>query len=61
MGKLTPVKLAGLDLLTPAHTVAIAKALLGDNKAGEESLEKHGSADLSFSLDRTVSVSGQHL
>jgi twitching motility protein PilT len=50
MGKLTAVKLAGLDVLTPAHTVAIAKALLGDNKAGEESLEKHGSADLSFSL-----------
>ncbi|MEK6303587.1 MAG: PilT/PilU family type 4a pilus ATPase [Acidobacteriota bacterium] len=50
MGKLTPVKLEGLDLLTPAHTVAIAKALLGDNKSGEESLEKHGSADLSFSL-----------
>lgn len=50
MGKLTPVNLAGLDLLTPAHTVAIAKALLGDNKAGEESLEKYGSADLSFSL-----------
>ncbi|HYV05806.1 MAG TPA: PilT/PilU family type 4a pilus ATPase, partial [Blastocatellia bacterium] len=50
MGKLTPVKLEGLDLLTPAHTVAIAKALLGENKSGEESLEKHGSADLSFSL-----------
>ncbi|HTG16117.1 MAG TPA: PilT/PilU family type 4a pilus ATPase [Blastocatellia bacterium] len=50
MGKLTPVKLEGMDLLTPAHTAAIAKALMGNNKAAEDSLEKHGSADLSFSL-----------
>lgn len=50
MGKLTPVKVEGMDVLTPAHTAAIAKALLGNNRAGEESLEKNGSADLSFSL-----------
>jgi twitching motility protein PilT len=31
MGKLTPVKLEGMDLLTPAHTAAIAKALMGGN------------------------------
>ena len=50
IGKLTPVKLEGLDLLTPSHTAAIAKALIGNNKNAEESLEKYGSADLSFSL-----------
>ena len=50
IGKLTPVKLEGLDMLTPAHTAAIAKALIGNNKNAEESLEKYGSADLSFSL-----------
>ncbi|HWN98663.1 MAG TPA: PilT/PilU family type 4a pilus ATPase [Blastocatellia bacterium] len=50
MGKLTPVKVEGMQVLTPAHTAAIAKALLGNNKVGEESLDKNGSADLSFSL-----------
>jgi twitching motility protein PilT len=50
IGKLTPIKLPGLDILTPAHTAAIAKALIGNNKSAEESLEKYGSADLSFSL-----------
>lgn len=50
IGKLTPVALPGMEMLTPAHTAAIAKALIGTNKAAEESLEKYGSADLSFSL-----------
>jgi twitching motility protein PilT len=50
IGKLTPVILPGMELLTPAHTTAISRALIGSNKAAEESLEKYGSADLSFSL-----------
>jgi twitching motility protein PilT len=50
IGKLTAVSMPGMDLLTPAHTAGIAKALIGNNKTAEESLEKHGSADLSFSL-----------
>jgi twitching motility protein PilT len=50
IGKLTPVNLPGLELLTPAHTAGIAKALIGSNKTAEESLDKYGSADLSFSL-----------
>lgn len=50
IGKLTPVALPGMEMLTPAHTAAIAKALIGSNKQAEESLEKYGSADLSFSL-----------
>jgi twitching motility protein PilT len=50
IGKLTPVQVPGMDLLTPAHTAGIAKALIGNNKTAEESLEKYGSADLSFSL-----------
>jgi twitching motility protein PilT len=50
IGKLTPVRLPGLEVLTPTHTAAIAKALIGTNKTAEESLEKYGSADLSFSL-----------
>src|SRR5438876_4164263 len=50
IGKLTPVRLPGMEILTPAHTAAIAKALIGGNKMADESLEKYGSADLSFSL-----------
>jgi twitching motility protein PilT len=50
IGKLTPVPLPGLEMLTPSHTAAIARALIGNNKSAEESLEKQGSADLSFSL-----------
>lgn len=50
IGKLTPVDIPGMEMLTPAHTTAISKALIGNNKMAEESLEKNGSADLSFSL-----------
>ena len=50
IGKLTPVNIPGMEMLTPAHTTAISKALIGSNKLAEESLEKNGSADLSFSL-----------
>ena len=50
IGKLTPVDIPGMEMLTPAHTTAISKALIGSNKMAEESLEKNGSADLSFSL-----------
>jgi twitching motility protein PilT len=50
LGKLTPILVQGLELLTPAHTAAIARALIGNNKAAEAALLKSGSADLSFSL-----------
>jgi twitching motility protein PilT len=50
IGKLTPVTIPGMEMLTPAHTAGISKALIGSNKNAEESLEKYGSADLSFSL-----------
>jgi twitching motility protein PilT len=50
IGKLTPVNIPGMEMLTPAHTAGIAKALIGDNKAALNSLEENGSADISFSL-----------
>jgi twitching motility protein PilT len=50
IGKLTPVDVPGMEMLTPGHTAGISKALIGGNKNAEESLEKYGSADLSFSL-----------
>src|SRR5215469_5941808 len=50
IGKLTPVQVPGMEMLTPAHTAGIAKALIGSNKAADDSLEQYGSADLSFSL-----------
>ncbi len=48
-GKLKPVAIPGLDKLTPAHTAGIAKVIIGNNQHAAESLEKNGSADLSFS------------
>ena len=48
-GKLEPVNIAGLEKLTPAHTAGIAKLIIGNHENAIESLEKTGSADLSFS------------
>jgi len=48
-GKLIPVKINGLEKLTPAHTAGIAKLIIGNQTAPAESLENTGSADLSFS------------
>src|SRR5687767_374779 len=48
-GKLQGVAVPGLDKLTPAHTAGIAKVIIGNHQTANESLEKSGSADLSFS------------
>lgn len=48
-GKLVPVKIPGLEKLTPAHTAGIAKLIIGNQQIAMDSLEKNGSADLSFS------------
>src|SRR5688500_3284153 len=48
-GKLQGVTVLGLDKLTPAHTAGIAKVIIGNHETANESLEKSGSADLSFS------------
>ena len=48
-GKLQPVTVPGLDKLTPAHTAGIAKVIIGNHQTASETLEKSGSADLSFS------------
>src|SRR5882762_1572859 len=50
VGKLQPVPIAGVDKLTPAQTFGIAKLIIGDNESATESLDKFGSADLSFSV-----------
>src|SRR6185369_3604591 len=47
-GKLVPVRITGLEKLTPAHTAGIAKLIIGTQQAALDSLEKTGSADLSF-------------
>ena len=49
-GKLQPVRIQGLEKLTPAHTAGIAKLIIGTHQTALESLEKSGSADLSFSV-----------
>jgi twitching motility protein PilT len=48
-GKLQPVLIPGLEKLTPAHTAGIAKLMIANQQAAVESLDKNGSADLSFS------------
>jgi twitching motility protein PilT len=48
-GKLEPVRIPGLEKLTPSHTAGIAKLIVGNHQTASESLEKTGSADLSFS------------
>jgi twitching motility protein PilT len=48
-GKLQPIQVPGLDKLTPTHTAIIAKLIIGNNESASESIEKNGSADLSFS------------
>src|SRR5918992_5659727 len=48
-GKLQPVRISGLEKLTPAHTASIAKLIIANQQAAIESLEKNGSADVSFS------------
>jgi len=50
VGKLQPVAIPGVEKLTPAETFAIAKLIIGDNDSATESLDKFGSADLSFSV-----------
>jgi twitching motility protein PilT len=50
VGKLQPVAVPGLDKLTPAHTFGIAKIMIGENASATESLDKFGSADISFSV-----------
>jgi twitching motility protein PilT len=50
VGKLQPVDIAGLDKLTPPQTAAIAKLIIGNHEEAAQSLEKYGSADLSFSV-----------
>ena len=49
MGKLQPVAIPGLDKLLPAHTASIAKLIIGTHERAAESLERNGSADVSFS------------
>ena len=48
-GNLVGVKFPGLERLIPAHTASIAKLIIGNHEAANESIEKTGSADLSFS------------
>ncbi|HKE58006.1 MAG TPA: PilT/PilU family type 4a pilus ATPase [Pyrinomonadaceae bacterium] len=49
-GKLVPVKIPGIDKLTPAHTAGIAKVIMGTSQVAADNLEKNGSADVSFSV-----------
>jgi twitching motility protein PilT len=49
-GTLRGLKFEGLPVLTADHTAAIARDLIGDNRQAAQSLNEHGSADLSYSI-----------
>jgi twitching motility protein PilT len=49
-GQLVELKFKGLEKLTPAHTLQIARELLGSNEIARNKLEKDGSADLSYAV-----------
>jgi twitching motility protein PilT len=49
LGKLQPVNIPGLEKLLPAHTAGISKVIIGSQQQAADSLEKYGSADISFS------------
>ena len=51
-GKLTPVKVEGLDKLTPEDTARIAADLIGKNNTALEKLRTDGSCDISYALPR---------
>jgi twitching motility protein PilT len=51
-GKLTPVKIEGLERLTPEDTARIAADLIGKNKIALEKLRTEGSCDISYSLPK---------
>ncbi len=50
VSRLQGVPIAGLEKLTPAQTYAVAKLIIGNNENAIETLEKYGSADLSFGV-----------
>ncbi|MDT7603547.1 MAG: twitching motility protein PilT [Acidobacteriota bacterium] len=49
-GKLQPVSVPGLEKLTAAHTAAIAKLIVNQQKGAADNLEKNGAVDASFSV-----------
>jgi twitching motility protein PilT len=49
MGELQPVAVPGLEKLLPTHTASLAKLIMGSHQTAPETLEKTGSADVSFS------------
>jgi len=49
-GKLTPLNIDGLPMLSPDHTAQIAKDLIGSDEHAVETLKRTGSCDLSYSL-----------
>ncbi|HEX6190545.1 MAG TPA: PilT/PilU family type 4a pilus ATPase [Pyrinomonadaceae bacterium] len=50
VGKLQAVEIPGLNKLSAPQTAGIAKIIIGAHEEAAQSLEKYGSADLSFSV-----------
>jgi twitching motility protein PilT len=53
-GQLVPIKMQGLQPLSPDDTQRIARELIGDNKPALTMLQQQGSCDISYSLPGTA-------
>jgi twitching motility protein PilT len=49
-GRLIPVQVPGMSVLTPDNTRQIAADLIGDNKQAITTLREHGSCDISYGI-----------
>ena len=49
-GRLIPVQVPGMSVLTPDNTRHIAADLIGDNKQAITTLREHGSCDISYGI-----------
>ena len=49
-GRLTPVPIPGLEMLTPDHTATIAAVMTQKHRVAADALQESGSADLSYSV-----------
>ena len=50
-GELIPLPFRGFEVLTPAHTMAIAQDLVSGNANAANDLTKNGAADLSYAIE----------
>jgi len=51
-GRLVPVEIPGVDVLTPADTARIAEEMVASNAFAAQKLNERGSCDISYSMPK---------